>query len=253
MRYLGGKSRISKQISEVINNVIHGREISYLNSDCTSYQPHLELGGQTFVSLFCGSCAVEAKVKAETKILNDKHPYLIEMWKGLQSGWTPPSIITKEEYYYVKEHKDENKALAGFVGFGCSFGGKWFGGLASNKRGDNYCARAERSLLRDLQGVQNANFTCLDYREVDIPDGAVVYCDPPYAKTTGYTVGDFNHEEFWEYMRELSKRCIVFISEQEAPDDFEVVWEKELRRTLDYNKNNQPKKTEKLFRWKGED
>ena len=53
-------------------------------------------------------------------------------------------------------------------------------------------------------------------------------------------------------MRKLSKRCIVFISEQEAPDDFEVIWEKKLRRTLDYNKNNQPKKTEKLFRWKGE-
>ena len=45
MRYLGGKSRISKQISEVINNAIHGWEISYLNSDCTSYQPHFELGG----------------------------------------------------------------------------------------------------------------------------------------------------------------------------------------------------------------
>lgn len=32
MRYLGGKSRISKQISEVINNAIHGREISYFNN-----------------------------------------------------------------------------------------------------------------------------------------------------------------------------------------------------------------------------
>lgn len=102
MQYMGGKSRISTQIAQVINHA-------------------LNLGGETFVSLFCGSCAVEAKVKAETKILNDKHPYLIEMWKGLQSGWTPPSIITKEEYYYIKEHKDENKALTGFVGFGCSF------------------------------------------------------------------------------------------------------------------------------------
>lgn len=64
------------------------------------------------------------------------------MWQALQQGWQPPEIITKDEYYYVKEHKDENPALTGFVGFGCSFGGKWFGGLASNKKGDNYCTRA---------------------------------------------------------------------------------------------------------------
>ena len=52
-------------------------------------------------------------------------------------------------------------------------------------------------------------------------------------------------------MRELSKRCTVFISEQIAPDDFECVWQKELTITLDYNKNNQPKKVEKLFVWRG--
>ena len=29
---------------------------------------------------------------------------------------------------------DENPALTGFVGFGCSFGGKWWGGYAKDKR-----------------------------------------------------------------------------------------------------------------------
>ena len=169
------------------------------------------------------------------------------MWKGLQDGWRPPEIITQDEYYYIKEHKDENPALTGFVGFGCSFGGKWFGGLAKNKKGDNYCSRAERSLLKDFEGLKDATFLCKDYREVEIPDGSVIYCDPPYAGTTKYTTGDFNHEEFWEYMRELSKRCIVFISEQTAPEDFKPIWQKEITRMLDYNKNNQFIKTEKLF------
>lgn len=185
MRYMGGKSRISKQIAEVLNSAI--------NKDTP------------FVSLFCGSCAIESKVQADVKILNDKHPYLIAMWQALQNGWTPPDVVTKEEYYRVKANMDENPALTGFVGFGCSFGGKWFGGLASNKKGDNYCARAERSLLKDLRGVQSATFTCLDYHDVEIPDGAVVYCDPPYANTTGYTVGQFDTNEFWDYMRQLSK------------------------------------------------
>lgn len=81
---------------------------------------------------------------------------------------------------------------------------------------------------------------------------AVVYCDPPYKGTTGYTTSkNFNHKEFWEYMRELSKTHKVFISEESAPDDFECIWSKEIRRTLNSNQSNRPKKTEKLFVWKG--
>ena len=43
----------------------------------------------------------------------------------------------------------------------------------------------------------------------------------------------------------------MFISEQQAPDDFEVVWGQEVTRTLDVNKDNQPKKIERLFRFGG--
>ena len=246
---MGGKTRISKQISEVINNALYGWEIQNIQINCRNYQSLPKLGGG-FVSLFCGACSVEAKVKADVKILNDIHPYLIAMWKGLQNGWEPPSIITKDEYYYIKEHKEENPALTGFVGFGCSFGGKWFGGLACNKRGDNFCSNARNSLMRDFDCLKNATFLNMDYREVPIPDGSVVYCDPPYINTTKYTTGNFNHKEFWEYMRELSQKCTVFISEQTAPDDFVPVWEQEIKRQLDYNKNNAPIVTEKLFVYK---
>ena len=224
MRYQGGKSRIAKSIVMVIERE---RE-----SNC-----------DTLVSLFCGSCSVESKVNIPNKICNDKHPYLIAMWQGLQRGWIPPDVTTEDDYKHIREHKDENPALTGFVGFGCSFGGKWFGGLARNKKGDNYCARANRSLLRDYEGLKDAQFTCLDYKDVPIPKGAIIYADPPYVNTTGYSLGKFDSEEFWEYM--------VLISEQTAPNDFEVVWEQELRRMLDVNKENNFKVTEKLFKWKG--
>ena len=228
---MGGKSRISKQIAEI------------LNSDIDKNKP--------FVSLFCGSCAIESKVQADVKILNDKHPYLIAMWQALQNGWMPPDVVTKEEYYRVKANMDENPALTGFVGFGCSFGGKWWGGYAKDKRGDDYCGQAKRGLFKDLPGVQSATFTCLDYHDVEIPDGAVVYCDPPYVNTTGYTVGQFNTDEFWDYMRQLSKRCNVYISEESAPDDFECIWSKEKVRTLEKNDNVGRVKVEKLFKYKG--
>ena len=231
MQYMGGKSRISKQIAEILNSAI--------DKDTP------------FVSLFCGSCAIESKVQADVKILNDKHPYLIAMWQALQNGWTPPDVVTKEEYYRVKANMDANPALTGFVGFGCSFGGKWWGGYAKDKRGDDYCGQAKRGLLKDLSGVVNATFTCLDYKDVEIPDGAVVYCDPPYANTTGYTFGQFDTNEFWKYMRQLSKRCDVYISEESAPDDFECIWSKEKVRTLEKSDNVGRVKVEKLFKYKG--
>lgn len=63
MQYMGGKQLISTRISEIINHEISG------------------MGGETFVSLFCGACSIESKIKADTKILNDKHEYLIEMFR----------------------------------------------------------------------------------------------------------------------------------------------------------------------------
>ena len=228
---MGGKSRISKQIAEILNSAIDKNK--------------------PFVSLFCGSCAIESKVQADVKILNDKHPYLIAMWQALQNGWMPPDVVTKEEYYRVKANMDENPSLTGFVGFGCSFGGKWWGGYAKDKRGDDYCGQAKRGLFKDLPGVQSATFTCLDYHDVEIPDGAVVYCDPPYVNTTGYTVGQFDTNEFWDYMRQISKRCNVYISEESAPDDFECIWSKEKIRTLEKSDNVERVKVEKLFKYKG--
>ena len=204
------------------------------------------------MSLFCGSCAVEAKLAPhfDRVICNDKHEYLIEMFKGVQNGYKLPEHISEEEYKYIRSHKDENKILAGFVGFGCSFGGKFFGGYARNKEQTNYALQSKKSLLKDMIYLSNAEFTCLDYRDVEIPDGSIVYADPPYANTTTYQGQKFDSEAFWEYMRQISKHSQVFISEQTAPDDFECIWEKPFTRTLDRNKDNQFKVVEKLFTYK---
>lgn len=245
MRYLGGKSKIAKQIAEIINKYAGG-------------------GGTTFVSLFCGSCVIESLVNADKKILNDKHEYLIAMYQALQNGYELPDNITREQYYDIKENKDKDKALAGFVGFGCSFGGKWFGGYAKNRVGRNYCLEAKkhtlklwdtnyceqskRSISKTMLGIKNAEFVCKDYRDVEIPENAIVYCDPPYMNTTQYSNSkNFNYNEFWDYMRKLSKDHIVFISEENAPADFKCIWSKEVKRVLDVNKTNIKSKTEKLF------
>ena len=234
MRYQGGKSRIATSIAVAIERE-RERE-----------------SNQTFVSLFCGSCAVEAKLAPHFNkvICNDKHEYLIEMLKGVQNGYELPEYISEEEYKHIRLHKDEDKVLTGFVGFGCSFGGKFFGGYARNKEQTNYALQSKKSLLKDMVQLPNAEFTCLDYRDVEIPNGSIVYADPPYANTTTYQGQKFDSEAFWEYMRQISKHSQVFISEQTAPDDFECIWEKPFTRTLDRNKDNQFKVVEKLFTYK---
>lgn len=227
MHYQGGKFYSKNEICKVIHTHTHTHT--------------------SFVSLFCGSCAIESKVNFGAKILNDKHFYLIEMYKGLQNGYILPDTISEEEYKYIRGHKDEDPVLTGFVGFACSFGGKWFGGYARDRRSRrNYCDAAKRSLERDMLVLKNATFLNMDYRDVPIQDGSVVYCDPPYRNTTQY--GEkFDSDEFWEYMRKISINNTVFISEQEAPEDFACIWEKEQRRTVDVNKSNNQIKIEKLF------
>lgn len=227
MRYQGGKSQIAMPLAQRISAIG---------------------GGGIFVSLFCGTCSVESKVHGFDKIiLNDSHPYLIALLKGVQNGYQFPSCITPEEYKYIRDHKDEDPALTGFVGFGSSFGGKWFGGYARDSTGRNYADESKRSLLKNMSTLMDATILCKDYREVALPNGCVIYADPPYANTTAYSGSSFNSDEFWSYAKAVSESHVMFVSEQSAPAEFVAIWEKPCTRTLDVNKSNYFKATEKLF------
>lgn len=240
MQYQGGKSRIARSIADIISLTGGENPMRYQGGKSRISAQIARLisarGGACFVSLFCGSCAVESKVQGfSRKILNDKHAYLIAMLRGVQNGYELPELITPDQYQLIKAHKDWDPVLAGFVGFGCSFGGKWFGGYARNATGTNYA-------------LQNAEFVCGDYRHLGIPPGSVIYADPPYNNTTGYGGEVFDTAEFWRAMQLLADTGhAVFVSEQEAPPGIVCVWERPFTRTLDRNKSNQFKVTEKLF------
>lgn len=173
------------------------------------------------------------------------------MLDGVKNGYELPENISEEQYKYIREHKDEDSILTGFVGIASSFGGKWFGGYA---RGTdrNYTREGKISLWKDMPSLiqMNTKFTCLDYHDVILPDGCVVYADPPYNGTTNYRDIKFNSNKFWEYIKEVSSNHLVFISEQHAPEDFISIWYKQTRRTLDVNKNNSFIATENLYVYK---
>lgn len=203
--------------------------------------------------MFCGACSIESKIAKSNLfseiICNDKNKYLIAMWKALLDGWIPPDVVTKEEYQYIKNHKDVNLAMTGFIGFECSFSGIFFGGYARDAARRNYALQAKKSLLVDMIPFlgNKTTFLCRDYRDIKLPENCVVYCDPPYKNTKGYNNEIFDTDSFWKYMRKISKEHLVYISELEAPEDFVPIWTKQVTRTLDRNKDNQFKSVEKLF------
>ena len=229
MQYFGGKQRISKQIVEVLNEY--------------------RKGNQPLVEPFVGGCNIISKMSGE-RYCYDINEYLIEMYKAVQNGWTPPAIITEEEYDYIRNNKDEDKPLTGFVGIGCSYSGKWFGGYARNKTGRNYCLNAHNSILKQLNEIRDIKFDCKDYKELEF-DGCLIYCDPPYKDTTKYPIiGEFNTEEFWNVMRNWSKNNIVIISEYEAPYDFECIKEIHTKTDIRNSDGKRESRVERLFKFK---
>ena len=228
MQYMGSKNRIAKHILPIM--------IAERKPD------------QWWVEPFVGGANMIDKVKGK-RIGNDNHRYLIALHKALQSGYIPPTEIDKDMYYEIKSNQEKySDELVGFVGFLCSFGGKWWGGYAANKKGNNYADRGSRVLTKQAKSFNGIVFKCGSYLEMDIPPNSLIYCDPPYEGTTAYK-GGFNHGVFWQWCREkAAEGHIVFVSEYNAPVDFECVKEIEHKTILD--KNRQYKRVEKLFRCK---
>ena len=86
--------------------------------------------------------------------------------------------------------------------------------------------------LESLQSLERLRVTSLSYDEIDIPDDAVVYCDPPYHACRGHlyegTADAFDHCTFYDWCVRVSKTNPIFISEYSIDDDrFEVVAEKQ--------------------------
>jgi len=173
------------------------------------------------------------------------------MYCALVNGWVPPAIVTEEEYQQYSKIRDLSDPMTAFVGFGCSFSGKWFGGYARDVKGitdSSYARKARNSLMRKVEGFQKINWRCSNYHSLSVPDGAVVYCDPPYAGTTEYKgVAEFDSDAFWEWTRILSKKATVFISEYSAPDDMNLVFSIDRRLQMQTNDQDNVPRIEHIY------
>jgi len=226
MMYMGSKRKIAKYL---------------LPSMVADRKP-----GQYWVEPFVGGANMISLVD-NPRIGNDIHKYLISLLQAIQIGWKPPMHVPRDMYYDVKNNPDKYAAeLVGFVGFLCSFGGKWFGGYAVSSVCDNFAARGCKVLSREAKLIQGVEFRLGHYSDRSIPPNSLIYCDAPYDGTTSYK-NKINYSHFWQWCRKRGDEGhTVFISEYKAPSDFECVKALYCRTKMD--KNNQKTRIEKLFR-----
>jgi DNA adenine methylase len=235
MRYMGGKTRLSRYIAPLIN-----KDIEDLGVECY-YEP------------FVGAGSVLERVVCKYRFASDINCDIIEMFKAVQSGWTPPESVSREYYDFCRANRDTiDPALRAFVAFGCSFGGREWNGHARYKDGRDATSEAYRSILKQAPKIRNVYFRCADYRELN-PVNSVIYCDPPYDGTCKYEMNDnsieFNSEEFWDTVSLWSETNVVYVSEYNAPIEITPYKEFGHHKTINnVNGGSQVKTVERLYR-----
>ena len=233
MKYLGGKSRICNQI------------ISVMSAEREE--------GMAWVEPFMGSGKVISKVTGQ-RIGADVNHEMIALFKAIRGGWIPPTEVTRDFYYEVKNNQDKYPDhLKAFISIGCSFGGhRWSSYAATrpprpkNKLGDNYAKQAHNALMKLKPLLENIELVSCSFESLKIPPNSLIYCDPPYLNTAGYGFS-FDHNKFYDWCRDRVKDGHrLFVSEYSMPPDFEEIWSKKVIRTC--TSLNNTYKIERLFR-----
>ena len=213
---------------------------------------------QWYVEPFVGGANMIDKVDGN-RIGADKNEFLIEMWKGLQENKSRPYKIEKDlyskarDYFNKSDYSIFDKFMVGWIGWMGSYNGRFFdGGYSGHCVGKrDYIREQIKNTEAQIENIKNIEFIVSDYLDLKIPKNSIIYCDIPYNNTKQYLASkDFNHNEFWDWCREKSKEGHqVFVSEYNAPEDFECIWEMEVTNSMNTTKTYKP--TEKIFKYKG--
>lgn len=253
MVYMGSKRKYCKDIVPIIQKYINDNKIT------------------TFIDVFCGGGNLVDKIQCNTVIANDLSPTLIALHQIAQTDFDKIPTDGNREYWDAAyaEFKKIRSAMAagesytpqmplyeiGAIEWYASFSNGGFPrGYAKNSNGRNYYQEAWRNHKAQSETAlyKNIKFICGDYKDVlnkfnsiDLQH-TLIYCDSPYKGTKPYAINPkFNYEEYYNWLREISKSIPIFISEQEMPKDFPIIWEKDTTRTC--GKDNNFKACEKLY------
>ena len=243
MKYMGSKNRIAKDIVPIL-------EKAYYDNEC-----------EIFIDVCCGGCNLIDKINQNIpRYANDLNEYLIEMWRGIQSGVEYPTKIDKDLYNIARGNfNDKNYGssmtlgLIGWIGFMASYNGRFFDGgysghnvqIKGNKNRD-YITENINNILKQKELVKDVIFTNKSLFDISPNKKSLIYFDIPYKNTKQYSISkNFNYEEFYKKCFELKQQGhVIFISEYSMPKEFRLVWGKEIKTHMNQKAED---RTEKLF------
>jgi DNA adenine methylase len=235
MQYTGGKYKVAKELAGIIS----------LFAPRVYWEP------------FVGAGNVIQYVNAPVRIGSDLDIHIATFLECLRDGWLPPAEVSEAEYRFYKIYEPitrECYATKAAIGYGCSFGGKWFGGYAptpKDRPNRKYAAQCRVQSIKQAPMLKGINFKNQSYLD-GLPEGVdLIYCDPPYANTTRCGVGkQFDSKLFWDWCRAVALRGItVLVTEFTAPAFAMEIWSK--KKPADLRRGDNKAMTERLFLVRG--
>lgn len=250
MNYMGAKTKFAKEIGGIINKYIADNNI------------------KNFYDIFTGGANLACTIQCDNVYANDLSPTLIALHRQMQNdskiiplhGSRGEWDLCYTEYKRLIKNfpKDfniwnqETKIPLWKIGaiewYNSFLKGGFTRGFCKPAGGRDYYNEAYRNHLTQSHSdnFKKINFMCGDYKDIKFESNSLIYADAPYKDTKPYTINPkFNYEEYYNWLRETSKYFPIFISEQSMPDDFQVIWQKNVKRST--NKNSDFKATEKLY------
>ncbi len=189
---------------------------------------------------FCGSCSVmfqllnSKNIKVNKYICSDINNDLINLWKLIQKypnklyedykmRWyelnSLPNIDLKNEYYYLTRdnfNKTKDTYLFYFLTRTC------FNGLIRYNKKLEFNSpfhfsrpgidpnKLKPIIFQWSEKIQNVEFKCCSYQEIQGNKGDFIYCDPPYAANKTIYYGKMNHNEFFNWL--INLKCAYCFS-----------------------------------------
>lgn len=234
MVYMGSKNRLAKFILPIMLQKVKDKSIT------------------NWIEPFVGGGNIIDKIPKELKRVGiDYSAHAIESLIAVRDLVDKlPAEVTVEYYKSLKDTPPN--PITSWVRFVCSFGGKFENGYARNKKDQNYALCGVRNAQKQSPNLQGVRFINDSYEVCSKAVNCLIYCDPPYQSTTSYKTGTFDHDKFWQWCREMSVKNSVYISEYNAPKDFECVWKGEQKTNFaSTRKGATHVAIEKLFKYKG--
>jgi DNA adenine methylase len=190
---MGSKNRIAK---EIIPFILDDR------------------GNSVYIEPFVGGGNLIDKIDGY-RIGYDVNPYVISALISIRDHLDQLPKNNKEftESDYNVLRNNDCYEFKGYAGFAFSYGGKWMGGWCRDGQSKrDYVREAYRNAVKQSPKIQGVEFICSSYLDITPPERSIIYCDPPYFKTTGYKDG-FDHELFWSWCRQKVRKGIEFMSQ----------------------------------------